>query len=248
MSRLSRPLYSRLLVAGNGLVLGAALLAGGPAAAAGPDTPRTGAPRPAAHVRAATVAPVTVVRPALTRPAARGPVMRTARVVAPPATARRVSGRRAPLRATTAAGRPRTATVRTSASSWSATFAASIARIPGYPPGSAQWVVSDAYGSWGTTDWYQGTIYISPRVPQDRLYDVVSHEWSHLLSVAAYGGDVQAATAAMNRWFGGSGLTGAERAADCMARQLGARWTHYTNCQDGRWRAGAARLVQKEQL
>jgi hypothetical protein len=134
------------------------------------------------------------------------------------------------------------------ASSWSAAFADAVARIPGYSPAAARWVVSDAYGSWGTADWYNAVVYISPRVPQARLYDVAVHEWSHLLSVRTYAGDVDKAVAAMNAYFGGTGLVGAERAADCMALQLGAHWTHYTTCTSPAWRAGAGRLVRGEQL
>jgi hypothetical protein len=125
---------------------------------------------------------------------------------------------------------------------------AAIARIPSYHPGGARWVVSNAYGHWGTADWYHDTLYISPNVPTDRLYDVAVHEWSHELSVLDYGGDVDTATAAMNSWFGGSGLTGAERAADCMAIAQGAQWTHYTSCANSHWRAGASRLVSGKRL
>jgi hypothetical protein len=127
-------------------------------------------------------------------------------------------------------------------------LASSVAHIPGYEQGAATWVVSDKYGSWGTADWYRGVVYISPRVPVERLYDVSVHEWSHLLSVRAYGGDVDAATSAMNAFFGGSGLVGAERAADCMALVMGAHWTHYTACKDSGWRAGATRLTKGERL
>lgn len=117
-----------------------------------------------------------------------------------------------------------------------------VARIPSYP-GGASWILTTQYGSWGTADWYHDRVYISPTVPSARIYDVVAHEWSHLLSVRGYGGDVDTAVAAMNRWYGGSGLTGAERAADCMARHLGARWTRYTSCQDAHWQDGARRLI-----
>jgi hypothetical protein len=123
-----------------------------------------------------------------------------------------------------------------------------VARIPGYRTGGATWILSDAYGSWGTADWYHDRIYISPRVPARRIYDVVAHEWSHLVSVRSYGGDVTTATQAMNRWFGGTGLTGAERAADCMAKRLGARWTNYTSCPDARWQQGAQRLLEGHSL
>jgi hypothetical protein len=136
----------------------------------------------------------------------------------------------------------------TDASSWSSALTAAIRRIPGYRPGAARWVVSSAYGSWGTADWYRGIVYVSPRVPRSRLYDVVSHEWSHLLSVRPYANDVDTAMASMNAYFGGPGLAGAERAADCMALLLGAGWTHYTPCTSSVWRAGAARLLRGEKL
>src|SRR3954470_11753094 len=127
--------------------------------------------------------------------------------------------------------------------SWAALNTA-IARIPTYHSGTSRWIISGRYGHWGTTDWYHDTLYISPTVPADRLYDVAVHEWSHELSVLDYHGDVDAAVKAMTRYFGGSGLTGAERAADCMARLQGAGWTHYTSCTDRRWRSGAAKLLR----
>jgi hypothetical protein len=182
----------------------------------------SGAHRPAPSQRALTTAShrrASTVRPATSR----------RRSIAPPP-------------------RPRVAVTSSSASSWSADFAAAVGRIPGYVPGGARWVVSTEYGSWGTADWYRGIVYISPRVPRTRLYDVAVHEWSHLLSVRPYAGNVDAAVAAMNTYFGGSGMVGAERAADCMALLLSARWTHYTSCADSRWRAGAQQLLRGEQL
>ena len=123
-----------------------------------------------------------------------------------------------------------------------------VARIPTYHSGAARWVVSRAYDFWGTADWYHDVLYVSPDVPRNRLYDVAVHEWSHELSVLDYSGDVDAATTAMNAWFGGSDLTGAERAADCMAILQGATWTHYTTCTDPHWRAGAKLLVSGQPL
>jgi hypothetical protein len=52
----------------------------------------------------------------------------------------------------------------------------------------------------------------------------------------------------MNAWFGGSGLTGPERAADCMAILQGATWTHYTTCTNTHWQAGARLLVSGHRL
>ena len=123
-----------------------------------------------------------------------------------------------------------------------------IARIPTYHAGEAIWLVSNRYGHWGTADWYHDTLYISPSVPTARVYDVAVHEWSHELSVLDYAGDVDTATAAMNAAFGGTGLVGAERAADCMARLQGAAWTHYTPCTDQHWRQEAARLLAGSRL
>jgi len=124
----------------------------------------------------------------------------------------------------------------------------SVARIPGYHPGDAAWVMTSRFGHWGIADLTAAVIYIAPNVPSERMYDVVAHEWSHVLSVKAYGGDVDAAVTAMNSYFGGTGLEGAEKAADCMALELGARWTHYTSCQDSSWRAGARRLLARQRL
>jgi hypothetical protein len=123
-----------------------------------------------------------------------------------------------------------------------------IARIPTYRPGSTIWLVSNKYGHWGTADWYHATLYISPRVPSSRVYDVAVHEWSHELSVLDYAGDVSAAVAAMNAAFGGTGLTGAERAADCMAKLQGATYTHYTTCNDAAWRRAAGKLLVGDRL
>src|SRR5436305_6068554 len=123
-----------------------------------------------------------------------------------------------------------------------------VARIPTYHSGAARWVVSRAYDFWGTADWYHDVLYVSPDVPRSRLYDVAVHEWSHELSVLDYAGDVPAAVTAMDRYFGGQGLVGAERAADCMARVQGAAWTHYTACRDARWRSGARLLLRGRTL
>jgi hypothetical protein len=161
---------------------------------------------------------------------------------------RPASSRRRVVRLRPVIPRPAPKLVRLSASSWSADLSAAIRRIPGFHSGDARWVVTSSYGSWGTADWYRSIVYVSPRVPRDRLYDVVVHEWSHLLSVRRYDGNVDEAVRAMNAYFGGSGLIGAERAADCMARLLGAQWTNYTPCTSASWRAGAARLVNGESL
>ena len=43
-------------------------------------------------------------------------------------------------------------------------------------------------------------------------------------------------------------MGGAERAADCMARALGASWFGYTSCTDPTWRAHAAQLLSGRRL
>ena len=124
-----------------------------------------------------------------------------------------------------------------------------INRIPGYSSHRpAHWVSTSRYGHYGATDLATNNIYINPRVPSSRLDSVLRHEWSHILSVRAYGGSYGAMMAATNRTFGGSGMTGAERAADCMAIELGATWTHYTPCSDAHWRAGARTLLSRQRL
>jgi hypothetical protein len=132
--------------------------------------------------------------------------------------------------------------------SYTSALMAAVSRIPSYRAGTVRWVVSRAYAFWGTADWYNAVLYVSPDVPRSKLYDVAVHEWSHELSVLDYAGDVRAATSAMNAWFGGSGLTGPERAADCMSILQGATWTHYTTCTDAHWRAGARLLVAGKPL
>jgi hypothetical protein len=130
--------------------------------------------------------------------------------------------------------------------SWGALNAA-IARIPTYHAGDARWVVKNT-GWWGTAIWESGLIYISPTVPESKLYDVAVHEWSHILTVRDYGGNVAAAVAATTAYYGGSDLYGAEYAADCMAILQGADWTNYTSCTSSRWRAGAQQLIEGHRL
>ena len=119
-----------------------------------------------------------------------------------------------------------------------------VARLPWYQQGLAQWVVQPGLGNYAVTNRTTGTVYVSPRVPRRRLYSVVAHEWGHVISDHAYDGDLRTGDAAMLRWFGGGSTAVAiERAADCIARILGASWTHYTSCTDGHWRLGARYLA-----
>ncbi len=251
-----------LLVSGVVLSTSAGALVGG-AAAAAPAQPRqqlTATPastatwarvnssRPAA-VRAtpelADVAPTSVrrvtlqptrPRPAAQRPApTRRPAGQRAATAKRPATAKRVTAKRP------AAQR----SVRTARSSRGASpLQRAVARIPGYGNHRpAVWVLTSRYGHYGATDLGRNTVYISPSVPASRLDAVVRHEWGHILSVRAYGGSVPATLAGLNRAFGGSGMTGAERAADCVATVLGANWTNYTSCSSAAWRRGAQQLL-----
>jgi hypothetical protein len=198
-----------------------------------PATPAPTAAAPAEpvlHVRAAVVH---VVRPAaVRRPAPRKAAVRPVRRH----TVHHVTHRRTPV-----------VVSRVRVSPYDRMMAA-VARIPGYHKGDATWVISSAYGHWGMADLGRGIVYVSPGVPANRMYDVVAHEWSHVLSVKPYDHDAMAAVRAMNAYFGGSGLTGAERAADCMARILGATWTHYTPCTDAHWRTGARTLLSRQRL
>lgn len=235
-----RPWYlAQIGVLGAGLVI---------AALHGTSAPANAAPVAAATYRPPLTAPVAA-------PAADVHTLSSKHAVAKaPAKPRKtVAPVKAPARPAPAKPRPatvhRTTTTKTvAAPSFQQALDAAVARIPTYRAGAARWVVSRAYDFWGTADWYNDVLYVSPDVPLSKLYDVAVHEWSHELSVLDYSGDVAAATAAMNAWFGGTGLTGPERAADCMAVLQGARWTHYTTCTNAQWRLGAARLIAGHHL
>jgi hypothetical protein len=114
-------------------------------------------------------------------------------------------------------------------------------RIPGYN-GGVTWVVTSRFGHWGVTDLDTQTVYISPYTPRPYVYSIVVHEWGHIVSVRDYDGDWHAMTRRLNEYFGNDGL-GRERAADCIARILGATWTNYTSCTDPKWRHGALELL-----
>jgi hypothetical protein len=174
-------------------------------------------------------AAVRVVRPA--------PVVRAAVVRRTRPAPRRVASK--PLPRATHVSAPRH--YPSGPTSWGALNAA-IARIPTYHAGAARWVI-ETRGGWGLADWYQNIIYISPSVPDRYLYSVAVHEWSHLLSIHAYGGNVPTAVAAMTRYFGASSIVSPEYAADCMALLQGATWTDYTSCTSSKWQAGARALV-----
>jgi len=163
------------------LALQVATVAGAIAVASAPAAPHREASQPT--TRTASVRPLTV---ALLRPVT-------------------VQGRHKAVRPTTRVKRHAPAPVRTHRTARPAvaprpeprlTFQQQVdraaARIPGYRPGSVIWLLQANDGHWGTADWYAHAIWISPAVPSDRLFDVVVHEWSHLQSVAVYGGELEA--------------------------------------------------------
>jgi len=235
-------LAAQLAVVGAGLVV-ASLHSG--SGSGGPVTPAAAAyTPPVAPVVAPVAQPKVLSAPARPKPATKA---RTAarHHVAPTRTVQHAS------KPAVAPRRPATRHVVKPAAApttYRSALMAAVARIPTYRAGAARWVVSRAYAFWGTADWYHDVLYVSPDVPRSKLYDVAVHEWSHELSVLDYSGDVAAATRAMNAWFGGSGLTGPERAADCMAILQGATWTHYTTCTNSHWRSGARLLVSGKRL
>ena len=122
-----------------------------------------------------------------------------------------------------------------------------VARIPLYQPGLARWVVKPGLRNYGLTNRQTSTVYLSPRIPRRLLYSVIVHEWGHVISTHAYG-SIRASNEAFMRWFGGSAAIANERAADCIARLLGARWTHYTACANDHWHLGARYLAVGWQL
>jgi hypothetical protein len=125
-----------------------------------------------------------------------------------------------------------------------------IAAIPGYRDGIARWHVTSRSGHYGITDANQpgaANIYISPTVPASKLYSVAAHEYGHAVVIANYGtgyGPYTQYSRDMVRWFGGTTVTGLERAADCIALRLGATWTNYTGCGDAHWQEGARILLR----
>ncbi|MGN6302424.1 MAG: hypothetical protein ACTHN8_15185 [Angustibacter sp.] len=166
----------------------------------------------------------------LTRPTA---VPRPASTAKRPAAVKRAVAKRSPSKRPARVQRVRPST----------SLSQAVSRIPGYGAHRpTRWVLTGKYGHWGATDLGSGTVYISPSVPASRLDSVVRHEWAHVLQIRVYG-SASATVAGLNAYFGGSGMTGVERAADCMALQLGATWTNYTSCSSATWQRGAAHLL-----
>ena len=194
-----------------------------------PSTPRRSA-RPTARP---TTPPITATTPTTKRTSPRTSPSPTKK---PTASRKSVAPAKAPAGA--AASGP---------TSWPALNAA-ISRIPGYVPGGIRWTVTSRYGHWGATDLATSHIYISPSVSTSLLDSVVRHEYAHVVTVRAYGGAWRTARSETNVAFGGTGATGVERAADCMARAMGASWTNYTTCSRKDWQRHARQLLAGHRL
>lgn len=108
--------------------------------------------------------------------------------------------------------------------------------------------MTSRYGHYGATDLANGNVYISPSVPSELLYSIAAHEYAHALSMASYRFEWNTARADLAAHFGGGPRLATERAADCMAKALGATWLHHTACNNSRWRAAAATLLSGSRL
>lgn len=251
--RAAAVLVSGAVAAGLAVVLtlggdpgpGPGLVAGTPTGTAPPTTPR---PRTAPAPPVSTAAPETPATRS-TPTAATSPPRATTTPRAPAATRARPPKRPTATRppatrraAPTPKPAPRPPSASRGPTGWAALNAA-ISRIPGYRSSGITWTVTSRYGHYGTTDLATSDIYISPTVPVSLLDSVVRHEYAHVVTVRVYGGQWRLAKSALNAAFGGSGMTGAERAADCMARLMGASWTNYTSCSSSAWRNHAQRLL-----
>ena len=92
-------------------------------------------------------------------------------------------------------------------------------------------------GAWGATALETGTVYIAPRVPCNRLRDVILHESVHVMQGRVYGGYDAASS-------GLAAYGGIEINADCGAKLLGASWTNYTSrCSAAQSQAARAILA-----
>ena len=213
------------------------------ASAAGGDV----RPSPTTHPLARPTTSPTAPRPRTAPTRAPHPSVKPRSVIPTPSTtAHRPAATQRPAATARPATRPKPPAA-TGPTGWPALDAA-IGRIPGYQPRGITWTVSSRYGHWGATDMATGWIYISPTVSPGVLDSVVRHEYAHIVTVRAYAGDWRTAKQAANLAFGGTGRTGVERAADCMARALGATFTQYTSCGRADWQAAAGRLLAGRRL
>lgn len=101
--------------------------------------------------------------------------------------------------------------------------------------------VTSRYGHAGVTALSSGRMYIAPGLSASYLRYVVAHECAHNKQFRAFRGDVPAMIQRLNAIYGGSGLTGVERNADCVTVRLGLSGQHYTRqCAGARGRAADA--------
>lgn len=214
----------------------------GPSAVGSPTVSRTASPARGSAPAARPSTPTTARTPS-TQPSGRRPSATPTR----PASRRRPASTQRPAASTGQTGSRTSSTTVTGPTGWPALNAA-IRRIPGYRSSGITWTVSSRYGHWGATDMATGRIYISPSVSPGVLDSVVRHEYAHIVTVRDYAGDWRTAKQAANATFGGTGRTGVERAADCMARALGASFTQYTSCGRSDWQAAAGRLLSGRRL
>lgn len=88
-------------------------------------------------------------------------------------------------------------------------------------------------GHAATADWYNNTIHINSSKPLGFLKYAVAHECAHIKQYVKYGGNIDRLKRDMNRVYGGSGFTGLERNADCVAQHWGYRTSVYTGSCGG---------------
>lgn len=94
-------------------------------------------------------------------------------------------------------------------------------------------------GHKGIADWYNGIIGVKSNIEQ--WYSVTLHECGHMLQYQVFNGDVNALQNRMNEIYGGSGFSGLDQNADCIAQAWGASWLWYTSeCGGARGEAAQA--------
>jgi hypothetical protein len=86
------------------------------------------------------------------------------------------------------------------------------------------------------------TVRLSPSIPCDKIFDVVNHEWMHLLQEREYPGRVQRAYGGYEQF---------ELVADCGSKILGSDYTPYETrihaCSSKEFES-AARLIEQSEM
>lgn len=102
----------------------------------------------------------------------------------------------------------------------------------------------------GVADRYNNDVLLRTSMPSYRLHYVAAHECMHLRQAKAYGGDIAALKKATNKVWGGSGLTGVERSADCMTRAKGIKVTNraYASSCKGKQATATKRLLAGKRI